>query len=70
MYLIAGFIAFFPAFIVAVAFIYSLDFLVGGGLLHTSGLLDQIVVFVTWFLLTNKVFRWLQARQKSEKEED
>lgn len=62
IYLVAGLLAFFPAFLLAVAFLYALDFAIGGGLLYSHGVIDQIAVFVTWFLLTNRVFRWLQTR--------
>lgn len=63
-YMLVGLICFFPAFILAVALLYTIDFAIGGGLLYAAGVIDQIAVLVTWFLLTNRVFRWYTSRQR------
>ncbi|PKL44488.1 MAG: hypothetical protein CVV42_19420 [Candidatus Riflebacteria bacterium HGW-Riflebacteria-2] len=67
-YILVGLICLFPAFLLAVALLYAVDLAIGGGLLYTSGVIDQIAVLVTWFLLTNHVFRWYMARQRPEKD--
>ncbi len=61
-YVLVGLICFFPAFILAVALLYAINLAIGGGLLYTDGVIDQIAVLVTWFLLTNRVFRWFTSR--------
>lgn len=66
-YVLVGIICFFPAFILAVALLYAIDLAIGGGLLYTSGVIDQIAVLVSWFLLTNRVFRWYVSRPRPEK---
>ncbi|HNX77319.1 MAG TPA: hypothetical protein PLM07_05765 [Candidatus Rifleibacterium sp.] len=63
-YVLVGLICFFPAFMLSVALLYAINLAIGGGLLYANGVIDQIVVLVTWFLLTNHVFRWFISRQR------
>ncbi len=63
-YMLVGLISFFPAFMLAVALLYTVNFAIGGGLQYADAVIDQIAFFVTWFLLTNRVFRWFTSRQR------
>ncbi len=67
-YILVGLICFFPAFILAVVLLYAIDLAIGGGLLYSSGVIDQIAVLVSWFLLTNRVFRWYTSRCRSSED--
>ena len=70
IYIIAGLITFLPSFFLSVAVLYALNYIIGGGLIYSDGLIDQLTVFLVWFLMTNRLYRRWHYMETSATDEN